>query len=97
MKVVLANSATTKLADIYAYLVKQAGENIASRHIEEIETAILARLDTFPKIGEVYKDELIRKITIKVGKSSHYSVLYEIDEAHDIISVYQIYGKGEDW
>lgn len=97
MKTVLVESAEEKLTSIYQYLAEQAGEEIASRHIDEIETAILTRLDTFPKIGEAYQSELLRKVSIKAGKASRYTVLYEIDETQDTLFVYQIYGKGEDW
>ncbi|MGY0400282.1 MAG: type II toxin-antitoxin system RelE/ParE family toxin, partial [Ostreibacterium sp.] len=67
MKVVLAETAEAKLSSIYQYLSEQAGDKIASKHVEDIENAILTRLDTFSKIGEAYQSELLRKVTIKVG------------------------------
>lgn len=97
MRIILTNSAEEKLTSIYRYLSEQASEEIARKHVVDIENEILARLDTFPKIGVVYRNELSRKLVIKVGTASYYTVLYEINEVKNFISVYQIYGKGEDW
>lgn len=97
MRIFLADSAEEKLVNIYRYLSEQASEEIAKKHVTDIENEILSRLDTFPKIGVVYKDDLSRKLVIKVGTASFYTVLYEINETQNFISVYQIYGKGEDW
>ncbi len=97
MKVVLAESVEIKLSNIYRYLSEQAGDGIASKHILDIENTILSKLDGFPKIGEPYQSELLRKVVVKVGKATRYTVLYEINEEQNIVSVYQIYGKGENW
>ncbi len=96
IKVVFTEEVQIKLSDIFDYIAPNTDFNFAMSHIEKIEGEIVSKLSNFPRSGEPYRSDLQRKTTIKAG-NAHYTVLYQLYEEQDIVSVYQIYGRGEDW
>lgn len=96
MRIVFTDDAQLKLANIFDYLTPHTDFNFAISHIEKIKNQIVDKLSAFPRSGVPYRGDLQRKTTVKVG-AAHYSVLYQIHEAENTLSVYQIYAKGEDW
>lgn len=94
--VVFTNEVQIKLSGIFDYIAPNTGFDFALSHIETIENEIVDKLSHFPRSGEPYRSDFQRKTTVKAG-NAYYTVLYQFHEKQDTVSVYQIYGKGEDW
>lgn len=95
-QVVFTNEVQIKLAKIFDYIAPNTDFDFALSHIKTIENEIVGKLSHFPRSGEPYHSDFQRKTTVKAG-NARYTVLYQFYKTQDTVSVYQIYGKGEDW
>ena len=89
-KVVISPTAQRDLLDIIDFIAADNPARALS-FVGELEQRARGQLATFPKGGRAYKNRL-RFIVIE-----RYVVVYDFDEAANLVAIHHVHGAGENW
>lgn len=96
-RVILTDTGKQDLRDIAAYIARQAQDReIGKRFAIELRERC-KRLNSFPQIGALPKDHVLRALGYRFVPYREYLIFYEINEDAKTVSVFAIFNSKKDY